>query len=52
MEKNILMLLQIKKKRLEALINKDGDHKDEEIFNELVNERFNKVIELTDKISR
>ena len=40
------------KKRLEALINKDGDHKDEEIFNELVNERFNKVIELTDKISR
>ena len=38
------MLLQIKIKKLEALTNKDGDHKDKEIFNGLVKEIFNKIL--------
>ena len=32
-------------KKLEALTNKDGVHKDKEIFNELVRERFDIIIE-------
>ena len=39
-------------KKLEALINKDGDHKGKEIFNELVKERFDTIIELTDEINQ
>ena len=32
-------------KKLEALTNKDGVHKDKEIFNELVKDRFDIIIE-------
>ena len=40
-------------KRLEEVsTNKDDDHKDKEIFNELVKERFAKIIELTDEINQ
>ena len=40
-------------KKLEALTNKDDDHKVhyKEIFNELVTERFDKIIELFDEIN-
>ena len=44
------MLLQIKGNR--GLTNKDNDHKDKEIFKELVKERFDKIIELTDEINK
>ena len=39
-------------KKLEALTNKDNDHKDQEIFNELVTEIFDKIIEWTDEINQ
>ena len=39
-------------KKLEALTNKDGGHKDKEIFNELIKEIFDKIIKLTDEIKQ
>ena len=41
-------------KRLAALNNKDGDHKDnhKEIFEELVKERFDEIKELTNEINQ
>ena len=39
-------------KKLEALTNKDNDHKDKEIFNVLVTEIFDKIVESTDEINQ
>ena len=39
-------------KRLEALTNKDSDHKDKQIFNELVKKTFDKIIELIFEINQ
>ena len=47
------MLLQIKiKDWRETLTNKDSDHKDKQIFNELVKKTFDKIIELIFEINR
>ena len=39
-------------KKLEALTYKDGDHKDKEIFKELVKESFDEIKELSKKITK
>ena len=47
------MLLQIKiKDQRETLTNKDSDHKDKQIFNELVKKTFDKIIELIFEINQ
>ena len=52
MEKNQIHAVTNQRKQLQALTNKDNDHKDKEIFKELVKERFDKIIELTDETNQ
>ena len=45
MEKKQIHAVTNQRKQLQALTNKDNDHKDKEIFKELVKERYDKIIE-------